>query len=223
MKINTDKVELMAYKKPEEVLNVLTHLIGLVIPYLIITRCLPLCEGKPFCQLTAILYALGTAFTFTASVVYHSIPNSRAKKIMRMVDHCAIFFAVAGTITGTVPAVFEKGSAVGAVLMLIVGWLSAVAGLILTLFYFEKTDRIRMLLYICAAVFSAILGSKTFFHLPIEAFLCLLSGGIILLIGCVLLGIGRRKRYVHPVFHIFIDSGLGIFYWGIYEFVYSLL
>lgn len=213
----------MHYTKAEEVLNVLTHLIGLYLPYLIITKCLPLCEGKPFCILTAVLYALGTALTFTASVIYHALPKGGAKKIMRMVDHCAIFFAVAGTITGTTPAVFSKGSPVGAVLMLIVGWSSAAAGLILTLFFFEKTGKIRMFLYIFAAGFSAILGSKTFFHLPKEAFLCILTGGVILLIGCVLLGIGRRKHYVHPIFHIFIVAGLGIYYWGIYEFVYSLI
>ena len=63
MKIDTSNTSLMHYTKAEEVLNVLTHLIGLYLPYLIITKCLPLCEGNSFCILTAVLYALGTALT----------------------------------------------------------------------------------------------------------------------------------------------------------------
>lgn len=223
MKIDTDKTSLVEYTKGEEVLNVLTHLAGLVIPVLITVECIPLCEGKPFPLLTAILYAIGTAFSFISSVIYHALPVGRSKKIMRMIDHCAVFFAVSGTVTGTVPAVFQKGSPVAAVLMLVVAWSSAVSGLFLTLFMFEKSKAVRMFLYIFAAVFSALLGSKTYLFLPPEAFFCLLSGGAVLILGCVFLRIGSKKRYIHAVFHVCIAVGLGIYYGGIYKFVYSML
>lgn len=220
MKIEAENISLVDYTKGEEILNVLTHLVGFVIPALVSVKCLPLCKGQPFYMLTALLYAVGTAFSFGASVIYHAVPRGRVKKIMRMVDHCAVFFAVAGTVTGTVPAVFQKGSAAAAVLMLITAWVSAVSGLFLTLFFFEKTKALRMFLYIFAAAFSAILGSKTYLFLPPAAFYCLLTGGAVLIAGCVFLRIGAKKRYIHAVFHIFIVIGLGIYYGGIYNFVY---
>ncbi len=214
------KIELVDYTRGEEILNILTHLAGLVIPVFIIMRIFPLCADEPFYMLCAVLYTLGSFLTFAASVVYHAIPPSDIKGIFRIVDHTAIFFAVAGTITGCVPAVFREGETVGAVLMLVLAWGSVIAGSILTVFFFEKTKTIRMFIYIFSAALSALAGAGTFLRLDPGAFICLLTGGAVLLIGCVLYKAGKKKRYVHSIFHLFILLGLGIYCNGIYYFVY---
>lgn len=216
-----NNVELVNYTKGEEILNVLTHFAGLIIPLFIILKIFPLCEGKPFYMLCAVLYALGSFLTFFASVVYHAVPPSNIKKVCRVIDHTAIFFAVAGTITGTVPAVFREGETLGAVIMLILAWGSVIAGLILTLFFFEKTSMLRTLIYIFSAAFSSLAGAKTFLRLDKGAIICLFIGGAVLLIGCVLYRLGKKKRYVHSIFHLFILLGLGIYCNGIYYFVYN--
>ena len=220
--MKTEKIELVKYTKGEEVLNCITHLLGLLLPAFIFIRFIPLCENKPFEMLCAVLYAVGTAMTFTASVIYHALPEGNAKRVMRVIDHSAIFFAVAGTVTGCVPAVFEKGSVVGAVLMLVVSWGSVILGLVLTVCYFGRFGSFRMCLYIFSSAFSALLGGETYFHLPISAFLCLIIGGVTLLTGCVFLRIGAKKQYIHSVFHVFIVAGLSVFCYGIYNFVYLL-
>lgn len=221
--MKTDNITLVSYTKGEEILNTLTHLAGLAIPLFILLECVPLCVGKPFPMLCAILYAAGSAVCFGASAIYHGARNEKFKKIMRVVDHSAIFFAVAGTVTGCVPAVFQKGSFAGAVLMLVLSWGSVIAGLILTIFFFGKFSALRMCMYIFSAAICAILGSDTYKSLPPEAFICLLTGGAVLLIGCIFLRIGSKKKYIHSVFHIFIVLGLGIYCNGIYNFVYLLL
>ncbi len=216
------KIELVNYTKGEEVLNVLTHFAGLVIPLFIIIRVFPLCQDKPFYMLCAVLYALGSFLTFFASVIYHAVPPSDLKGICRIVDHTAIFFAVAGTITGCVPAVFREGETAGAVIMLMLAWGSVIAGFILTVFFFERFRTLRMFIYIFSAALSALAGSRTFLRLDKGAFVCLLLGGAVLLIGCVLYKIGKKKRYVHSIFHLFILLGLGIYCNGIYYFVYFI-
>ncbi len=221
--MKTDNIELVSYTKGEEILNVLTHLAGLAIPIFILVKFIPLCKDNIFALLCAVLYAAGTAFSFVSSVIYHGIKEVNAKKIMRVVDHSAIFFAVAGTVTGCVPAVFQKGSTLGAVLMLVFSWGSVILGLILTVFFFGRFKAFRMTLYIATAALCALFGSETYFHLPPAAFICLISGGIILLIGCLFLRAGAEKRYIHSVFHIFIVAGLGIYCAGIYNFVYLML
>lgn len=221
--MNTDKIELVSYTKGEEILNVLTHFAGLVIPCFILIKFVPLCKDNVFAMLCALLYAAGTAFSFVSSVIYHGLKQGKAKKVFRVIDHSAIFFAVAGTVTGCVPAVFQKGSTVGAVLMLILAWGSVILGLILTVFFFGRFKAFRMCLYIFTAALCALFGSETYFHLPLSAFLCLISGGIVLLVGCLFLRIGTKKKYIHSVFHIFIVAGLGIFCGGIYNFVYLML
>lgn len=214
-------IELVDYTKGEEALNVLTHFAGLVIPLFIILKIFPLCEEKPFYMLCAVLYALGSFLTFFASVVYHTVPPSDVKRVCRIIDHTAIFFAVAGTITGTVPAVFREGETAGAIIMLVLAWGSVIAGFILTVFFFEKTSITRTLIYILSAAFAALAGGKTFLHLDKGAIVCLFAGGAVLLFGCVLYRLGKKKRYVHSVFHVFILLGLSIYCNGIYYFVYN--
>lgn len=221
MKFN--KAELVHYTKGEEAVNVITHLAGLTIPVLILIQCLPLCKGNIFASVSAILYALGTAMTFVSSSVYHGLKEGNAKRIFRVIDHTAIFFAVAGTVTGCTPAVFRQGFVVGAVLMLVVAWAGVIAGLILTVFFFEKYKALRMGLYIGSSALAALLGARTYLYLPLGAFLCQIFGSGTLLIGCLFLMKGKKIRYMHSIFHVLVLIGLGIYYYGIYNYVFLLL
>ena len=218
-----EKAELMHYTKGEEILNVLTHLAGLTIPVLILIQCLPLCKGNAFATVSCLLYALGTTMTFVASAVYHGLKEGNAKRVFRVIDHTAIFFAVAGTATGCTPGVFRLGFAFGAVMMLVVAWTGVIAGLILTLFFFEKFKNLRMGLYIGSSALTSLLGSGTYFHLPVGAFLTLIFGSAALLIGCVFLMKGKKIPYMHSIFHVLVVIGLGIYYYGIYNYVFLLL
>ena len=217
------KIELVNYSKCEEALNVITHFLGLIIPLFTVIKIIPLCEGQFFPLICAVLYALGTFMTFCASCVYHIMPQGDKKRVFRVIDHTAIFFAVAGTVTGCTPAVFQKGNPICAVLMLILSWGSVIAGTIMTVFFFGKFRNVRMAMYILSSFICALLGGSTFRNLPKGAFICIISGGIVLLIGCVLYKIGAKKKYIHSLFHVFIVAGLGIYCYGIYNYVFLLL
>lgn len=223
MKNRFDSVELVNYTKGEELLNVLTHFAGLGIPLFILIKALPLCRGEVFPLVCLWLYAIGNAMCFTASVCYHATKPGYLRKVLRVTDHSAIFFAVAGTVTGCVPIVYERGTASGAVLMLVLCWGSVIAGLILTVFFFGKFKNVRMAMYIVTSAVCALIGVPTFKSLPKGAFVCIIAGGIVLLIGCVPYKLGAKRRYIHSLFHIFIVTGLGIYCYGIYNYVYLLL
>lgn len=223
MKNRFESVELVNYTRGEEILNVLTHFSGLAIPLFMFIRCLPLCKGEVFPLVCLILYCIGNAMCFTASVCYHAAKHGFVRKLLRVTDHSAIFFAVAGTVTGCVPIVYERGSASGAVLMLVMCWGSVAAGLVLTIFFFGKFKNVRMAMYIITSAVCALIGAPTYKALPGGAFACIIVGGIVLLIGCVLYKLGAKRRYIHSLFHIFIVAGLGIYGYGIYNYVYLLL
>ncbi len=223
MKNRFEGIELVNYTKGEEILNVLTHFAGLVIPVFMLIKGIPLCRGEILPLVCVWLYSLGTSLCFISSVCYHAVKPGKLKKILRVTDHSAIFFAVAGTVTGCVPIVFQKGSPVGAVLMLVLCWGSVAAGLVLTVFFFGKFRNVRMAMYIITSAVCALVGAPTFKALPKGAFACILIGGAVLLFGCVLYKLGAKKRYVHSLFHIFIVAGLGIYCYGIYNYVYLLL
>ncbi len=223
MRNRFESVELVNYTRGEEILNVLTHFAGLGIPLFMLIKCLPLCKGETFPLVCLILYSTGNAMCFTASVCYHAARHGSLRKILRVTDHSAIFFSVAGTVTGCVPIVYDRGSSFGAVLMLALCWGSVIAGLILTIFFFGKFKNVRMAMYIITSALCTLIGAPTYKALPKGALVCIITGGIVLLIGCVLYKLGAKKRYIHSLFHIFIVAGLGIYGYGIYNYVYLLL
>lgn len=223
MRKRFESVELVNYTKGEEILNVLTHFAGLVIPLFMLIKAYPLCRGEIFPLVCLWLYVIGNTMCFTASVCYHAAKHGFARKVLRIIDHSAIFFSVAGTVTGCVPIVYERGSATGAVLMLVLCWGSVVAGLILTIFFFGKFRNVRMAMYIVTSAVCSLIGAPTFKELPGGAIVCIISGGIVLLIGCVLYKMGAKRRYIHSLFHVSIVAGLGIYCYGIYNYVYLLL
>ena len=217
-----ENVPLVEYTKKEELLHTVTHAAGLVLSVCIIAFCLipSIKNGDTLRVICALLYLFGTTVMFLTSVLYHSETKPERKRMLRLLDHCMIFFAVAGTATGCVPTVFETAGKTHAVLMALFAWLGALSGLLLTFFSFGKTKKIQMCLYIGTGLACAIAGGKAFTVLPKYAFYYLLSGGTFLLVGAVLYGVGKKKKYFHTVFHIFIDIGLAVFFLGIKKYCF---
>ena len=217
-----EKIPLVQYTKTEELLHTSTHAAGLILSGFITALCLiPAIKNHDTLRIVcASLYLFGTTIMFITSALYHGTKPSDLKKVLRLLDHCMIFFAVAGTATGCVPAVFETVGKVPAVLLFVFAWTGALSGLVMTFISFEKTKGVQMGLYIGTSLVCAIAGGKAFTVLPHGAFFCLLGGGVFLLIGAALYGVGKKKRYFHAVFHVFIDIGLTIFFIGIEKYCF---
>lgn len=217
-----ENVSLVDYTEKEEKLNALTHTAGLILSGFIIARCLiPSIESRDLLRIIcAFLYFFGTTVMFITSALYHSAKKPERKKMLRLLDHCMIFFAVAGTATGCVPAVYDTVGITAAVIMAGCAWFGALGGLFLTFFSFDKTRGLQMGLYIGTSLVCAIAGGKAYKILPKDAFFALLSGGTVLLSGAAIYGAGKKKRWLHTVFHLFIDAGLTIFFIGIQRHCY---
>jgi hemolysin III len=212
-----ESVTLVDYTEKEEILHTLTHAAGLILSGCIAIFCLApsIQNGDTMRIICASLYLFGTTVMFMTSALYHGTKNPERKKVLRLLDHCMIFFAVAGTATGCVPTVYETAGALPAVLMASFAWLGAFSGLFVTFFTFKKTKGLQMGLYIGTGFACAVSGGKAFTVLPHDAFYHLLGGSFFLLTGSALYGVGKKKRYFHTVFHIFIDIGLTIYFLGI--------
>ena len=215
-------VSLVSYTKEEELLNVITHAAGLALCALIVARCVrpAFAAGDGMRIVCSLLYLFGTAATFVVSALYHGVKPGPAKRFLRLLDHCAVFFAVAGTATGCVPAVYDTVGIVPSVVMIAAAWGGAAAGLAMTLWDFERSRAARMAAYIVTGFVCAVSGGGAYKHLPKAAFYALLGGSALLLTGAVLCGVGKKVKYIHPVFHVFIDAGLTVYFLGISAYCY---
>ena len=142
------------------------------------------------------------------SSIYHGLnPNLTAKKVFRVLDHCTIFFLIAGTYTPiALCALREYNTALGWTYFGIV-WGCAALGVTLTAVNLEKFKVLGMILYVVVGWCIAPIINIVCSQIGYGGILFLLLGGISYTIGAVLYGIGKKKKYIHSVFHIFIVIG----------------
>ena len=216
------EVTLVGYSRAEELVNSISHALGLILSALIVRFCFypAVREGNALRIVCASLYLFGITVMFIGSTLYHAAKPGKTKKILRVLDHCMIFFAVAGTATGCVPAVYTTVGAFASVLMLIAAWTGAVFGLIVTLTGFEKSRGLQMAVYVITALVCAVCGGGAYFKLPIWAFLAFLGGSGLLIVGIIIYGLGRKRKWYHSVFHFFILGGLFVYWLGIAEYCF---
>ncbi len=55
--------------------------------------------------------------------------------------------------------------------------------------------------------------------IPLPGLLFILGGGIAYTVGAILYGIGKKKRYVHSLFHLFVVAGSILQFFGIFFYI----
>ena len=147
------------------------------------------------------------------SCLYHALKRNNAKRIFRIIDHCSIYLLIAGTYTPVV--LLTLPPALGWTIFGIV-WAMAILGIVLNAIDLKKFKVISMILYLVMGwciIFSFKTLWNTMNHIGIYL---LLLGGIIYTLGAILYGIGKKKKYMHSMFHIFCLIASVCFFLAIY-------
>jgi hemolysin III len=203
------KIQLPDYTRGEEIANMVTHAVGgafavAAIPLLILTA---VSRGDPWAIVSGAIYGAALLIMFTVSSIYHGLKRGLAKRVMRVIDHCDIYLLIAGTYTPILLAGIRPMHPEIAWTIFGVEWSLAAIAVTLNAIDLKRFEKISMACYIgmgwciIAAVQYAIEA------LTPAGFWLLLSGGIAFTIGAVLYVIGKRVRYIHSVFHVFVLIG----------------
>ena len=83
----------------------------------------------------------------------------------------------------------------------------AILGIVLNAIDIKKFKKFSMMCYIIMGWTIVIKANILPTVLGITGFTLLLSGGITYTIGAILYGIGKKYKYIHSVFHLFILAG----------------
>ena len=205
-----EKITIPNYTKGEEIFNMVSHIVGGALGITVSVLCIiaAALHGNSYGVVSASIFGSMMILLYSMSSIYHGLnPHLTAKKVFRVLDHCTIFFLIAGTYTPIALCTLrEYNTALGWTYFGIV-WGFAALGVTLTAVNLEKFKVIGMILYVaigwCIAPVINIVAQQMGFG----GILFLLLGGISYTIGAVLYGIGKKKKYIHSVFHIFIVIG----------------
>ena len=197
------------YTRGEELMNMITHLVGGALGIAVLLSCVikAALNDNFFGILSCTIY--GTAFItmFTISSVYHGLSAGMGKKVLQVIDHCTIYFLIAGTYSAVVLSAIRPVYPVLGWGLFIFEWTLALLAATLTAIDLKKYEVFSMVCYIGMGWAIIPFWHQTFIAMTKPGFLLLLSGGIAYTIGAVLYGIGSKKRWMHSVFHIFVVIG----------------
>lgn len=97
----SDRV-LPSYTKGEEIFNMVSHIIGVVVGIVAIVLCSVVAakHHNPYGVVSGVIFGCTLLILYTMSSIYHGLsPKLRAKKVFQVIDHCSIFLLIAGTYT----------------------------------------------------------------------------------------------------------------------------
>ena len=200
------------YTRGEEIMNMVTHIIGGAIGIVALTLCVMFAalRGNVFGIVTSAVYGTTMIAMFTISSVYHGLQPNLGKKVMQVIDHCTIYFLIAGTYTVVVLSAIRPAFPNLGWGLFFFEWVMALIATTLTAIDLKKYEIFSMVCYIGMGWAVIPFWKQTLFVLTKPGFLLLLFGGIAYTIGAVLYGIGSRKKWMHSVFHIFTIIGAGL-------------
>lgn len=199
------------YTKGEEIMNMVTHIIGGVIGITALILCIIFsCISKNgFAIAGSIVFGVSMVLLYTTSSIYHGLSpkKSTAKKIFQVLDHCTIFVLIAGTYTPILLTGMRSHSPKLAWSLFGIIWGVAILGIIFNSIDLKKYSKFSMTCYL-AMGWCVVLASKDIVSvLGMPAVVLLFSGGIAYTVGAILYGLGKKKKYFHSVFHIFTNVG----------------
>ena len=89
------------YTKGEEVMNMVTHIVGAALGIVQLTLCLIFSaqQHDVYKIVSSAVYGLSIILLYTVSSVYHGLKPGMGKKVMQVIDHCTIYLLIAGTYT----------------------------------------------------------------------------------------------------------------------------
>ena len=192
--------------REEELANSISHGIGLVAA-LIATPVLLLAArnaGSGDFFVGTIIFAVTMLVLYLGSTLYHAWPQTRAKCVLQVFDHCAIFLLIAGTYTP-----FTLGPLRGVWGWSILGliWALAIFGIIMKVTRgASRHPKLGLSLYLGMGWLPLIVIGPLALAIPPSALFWLVAGGIAYTTG-VLFFVSNRLRYAHLVWHLFVLVG----------------
>ena len=201
--------QLPNYSKGEEIMNMTTHIVGGALGAVALIMCVvkSVINSNGYGLVTSIVYGLSLITLYTMSSVYHGMRPCTAKKVMQVIDHCTIYLLISGSYTVIVLSALRPAYPALGWGLFIFEWLMTALAVTLTAIDLKKYSVFSMIC--CIGMGWAVIPfwRQTLEVLTMPGFILLLLGGIAYTIGSILYGLGKKRKWMHSVFHIFVVLG----------------
>lgn len=201
---------LPTYTKGEEIFNMVSHIVGGAFGIVVTVLCIVFAaiHHNVYGVISGSIYGATMILLYTMSSIYHGLrPNGKAKKVFQVIDHCTIFLLIAGSYTPFTLCTFrEYNTALGWTMFGVI-WAAAILGIVLNSIDLKRYKIFSMICYLamgwCIIIKAPLLPEL----LGLIGTILLVSGGIAYTIGAIFYALGKKHKYRHSIFHLFILLG----------------
>ena len=208
-------ISLKDYKN-EELWNVLTHFIGLVMSII----------GIPFLfyfdnnitvlsTISVILFSFGLLLVYSSSSIYHFVISTDLKKRLQVLDHISIYYLILGSYAPVCLITLYDYS--GIIIFIVVLTLSVI-GTLKKLFYTGKYESISLILYLTMGWLIIFDINSLFNLIDFNAKLLIILGGVSYTFGIIFYAFDKIK-YFHSIWHLFVLTGSVLHYFMVLLYI----
>ena len=215
--------QLPGYTRGEELFNFISHIVGGAFAIVATVTCIlkAAFAGSAWGVVGASIYGASLIVLYAMSSVYHGLRPSTGKKVMQVLDHCAVYFLIGGTYTPIMLCAVRPVHPGWGWAIFGVVWALAAMATVFTAIDLKRYFRLSMICYIAMGwCIVTVLRPMIQYFAP-GCLILLYSGGIAYTTGAVLYGISKKKniRYMHSVFHLFVLAGSILHFFSILLYI----
>lgn len=193
------------YTEHEERFHSITHGAGALLAatgalYLVIRA---VEAGDPWRIVSMAIYGVTLVGLYTISTLYHSVRGRRLKERLRVMDHSAIYFFIAGSYT---PFMLVPLRGPVGWFMFALAWALAVGGVVYKLTLLDRFPRLSTLLYLAMGWLALFAIVPLVQRLSTTTLVWIIAGGVVYSAGTLVYHL-ERVRYAHVVWHLFVLGG----------------
>lgn len=195
---------LPTYTRGEEIFNMTSHIVGGGLGVVVLALCLwiSLFRGSVSGVIGGGVFGISMITLYTMSGIYHGLRTGTAKKVFQILDHCTIYFLIAGTYTPILVCAVAEGYPVEAWVTFGALWGLTALAVTLTAIDLKKYKVFSMICYVAmgwAVIFTL---RQTVAALGGAGFAWVLGGGLFYTFGILFYGFGKKVKYFHSIFHL---------------------
>ncbi|MDL5027938.1 hemolysin III family protein [Vibrio sp. TMPB1044] len=161
------------------------------------------------------VYGSSIILLFLASTLYHSITTEKTKRLLKTLDHCAIYLLIAGSYTPFLLVGLRTPLAMG---LMAVIWGIALVGIIMKIAFVYRFKRLSLFIYLAMGWLSLIVVYQLAMNIEMGGLVLLALGGVIYSLG-VIFYVAKRIPYNHAIWHLFVLAGCACHFFAIYLYV----
>jgi hemolysin III len=205
------------YSFQEEIFNSVTHGIGalLSIAALVVLVAFASIKGDAWRIVSFSIYGFTLFFLYLSSTLYHSVFHEKAKRVLRVFDHAAIYLLIAGSYTPITLVLMRD--ALGWTIFAII-WSMALLGIVLKIISLERMKVFSIVLYLAMGWLIVFAIKPMLAAVPEGLLVWLLIGGLTYTFGLIFY-LCKKIPFNHGIWHLFVLAGSAVHYFGILRYL----